>query len=60
MSVHIHLNACIACVHSQLRLCLGCVCVWGGGGVDRWGDLRPPSPVIKSYELVRLEAHRLH
>ena len=35
----------------ECHVCLGCVCVWVGGGMGE-GDLRPPSPVIcKSYEL---------
>ena len=39
----------IAIVHSYV--CLGCACVWVGGGMGE-GDLRPPSPVIcKSHEL---------
>ena len=36
----VHLNACIALVHSYVCLGCVCVCVWGGGGGG--GYLRPP------------------
>ena len=46
----VYLNACIALVHRYV--CLGCVCVCGGGGWMCGGDLRPHGPVIgKSHEL---------